>query len=209
MRTPSQVHGPALVGLGLTLVVAGLLPALSDGEPGPAAAAAAAPSPTEPAAEPPADPGSAPPTVTPAEAPSQPEASSPTPEATPEPSAADAVAEEDVVDFYARLTSGLQTADVPTLFDLLHPAVLDRYGAEQCRDYLADAGDESISIEVLGMDAPAPWTWELDGVSTEIAPAIAVTIRLSVGDASVEQEAHLAVADGALRWFTDCGDPAS
>lgn len=206
MTRSSQVHGPALIGLGLTLVVAGLLPVLAGEGPEPAAADVVA---SEPAPEPSTDPNGQP-TATPSLPPTRAaEPASPTPTASEEPPEAAAVTEADVVDFYARLTSALQASDVATLFDLLHPAVLERYGDEQCRSYLAGAGDETLDIEVLGSAPPEPWTWELDGASTEIDPAIAVDIRLSAGEASVEQEAHLAVADGRMRWFTDCGDPVS
>lgn len=202
MSRSSQVHGPALIGIGLSLVVVGLLPAVAGGGPEPAAADVVA---SEPAPEPSTDPGGQP-TATPAPSPEEAEPVSPSPTASGEPPEA-VVTEADVVDFYGRLTSALQASDVAALFDLLHPAVLDRYGDEQCRSYLAGVGDEALDIEVLGSAPPAPWTWELDGVSTEIDPAIAVDIRLSAGEASVEQEAHLALADSRLRWFTDCGDP--
>lgn len=211
MSPSAHVHGPALLGLGCTLVLVGLAPALTDAAP--AAVEAAAPAsasesesePTvapsggttaEPAPSPVPPPPTAPPTTS--------EPSSP---ATTEPSVEVVVTETDVIDFYAALAAALRAGDVTTLHQLLHPAVIERYGAEQCSTSLAEVGDDSLTIEVLGTSSPGPWTWDLDGVTTEVDPAIAVDIRLSAGGTSFEQEAHLALADGALRWFTDCGEP--
>lgn len=195
MSAAASVHGPALLGLGLALVVAGVLPATPGGDPGPIAAAAATPD-SRPDAEPS---GSA------AREPTA--ASSPGPAT--EPSETAVAEHQDIVDFYAGFNTAVAASDAAALYELLHPLVSDRYGTDQCRSYLEEFSDEPFEVEVLGSEPPASWVWVLDGERTAVDPAIEVRLRLSVGEASVEQEAHVAVADGELRWFTDCGDPAT
>lgn len=122
------------------------------------------------------------------------------------PSQADIRARE-VEDFYARLVAAIRTGDGDFLFSRFHPAVLDRYGGDQCRAALASAADPEAEIEVLSVGEPERWTWEMDGVSTDIEDAIPVELRLAGRIEAASSEAHVATVDGELRWFTDCGEP--
>lgn len=185
MTASPRVHGPALVGVGLTLVVVGLLPRSPSAGPQPAAVS-------------PAPPPTAAPAAAPAPPPSPPEER----DATPQPQV-----EPDVVGFYATFAAAVRRGDAATLHELLHPLVRERYGSGQCRSYLAGVSDPGFDVEVVGSPVPERWVWELDGRRTEVPDAVAVAIRVSAGGADAGQVAHLAPSDGGLRWFTDCGEP--
>jgi hypothetical protein len=45
----------------------------------------------------------------------------------------------------------------------------------------------------------------------DIADAVAVQLvqRTAASSDPPAQEAHLALVDGEIRWFTDCGEPAA
>jgi hypothetical protein len=98
--------------------------------------------------------------------------------------------------------------DVDFLFDRLHPAVFDLYGAEQCQGYLEGVIDNLIQVEVLETYPLGPWQYERDGRSIAVENAYTVDANILVAGQSSEQELHYALGDdGNLRWFTDCGDP--
>ncbi len=116
-----------------------------------------------------------------------------------------ALAEPDVDGFIIDMGEALRVGDEVFLLDRLHPAVLDRYGEEQCRTYVETLEIPDLVLEFRGVTGPEPWDWTLDDVTTPFAEAYAVTLYNS--QAGGETELHLVLADDELRWFTDCGDP--
>jgi hypothetical protein len=116
-----------------------------------------------------------------------------------------AVPAPDAEGFVNDLGEALQAGDEVFLFDRLHPAVLDRYGEEQCRAYLETKEIPDLVLEFRDVGGPEPWDWTLDDVTTSFAEAYTVTLYNS--QAGGEEELHLVVVGGELRWFTDCGDP--
>lgn len=110
--------------------------------------------------------------------------------------------------FIQRYNLAFQQGDVDTLFNLLHPAVSQLYGAEACRSYLEYVIETPVQLELIEAAAVGSWTWEIDGRTTEIENAYLVEVNFSVqGQVSVK-EIHLSdVGDGNVGWFTDCGEP--
>ncbi len=85
---------------------------------------------------------------------------------------------------------------------------MDRYGADQCRAYLAGLQQE-LGLELREVGEAGPWSSETDGVALTIPEAIPVEVsRLDNGE-TIIQELHWAVVDGRYEWFTDCGEPVS
>jgi hypothetical protein len=115
---------------------------------------------------------------------------------------------ETAQEFFAALQRAFRDNDDVFLFARLHPLVIARYGAEQCRAYFAQQFAANYSAEVLGVRAAEPWDWTLDGRTDNVAAAIPVRVRSTDDGTSFrEVEAHLALVDGQIRWFTDCGTP--
>jgi hypothetical protein len=174
---------PFVIGLGIVMLVVGIGGALTQGGDSDDATATrtrpAEPVPTT------ASPTTAAPTTTPTTTPAE------TPQA-----------------FFALLGRAFASDDDTFLFDRLHPLVLTRYGAEQCRAYFAGQSVPRFSVEVLESRVAEAWDWTLDGRTDRLPSAIPVRIR-STDDGTTfrENEAHVVLVDSQVRWFTDCGTP--
>jgi hypothetical protein len=111
-------------------------------------------------------------------------------------------------EFFATYNGLFQSADVAGLLALLHPGVLDLYGQSACQDYLSSIIDKPIHVEVLQLQSFEPWTWEIDGRSTDIEDAYSILAGVSAAGQTIQQSMHLGLAgDGSISWFTDCGEP--
>lgn len=112
--------------------------------------------------------------------------------------------------FLDQLAAAIRAGSVSSVGPALHPAVFARYGVDRCAAEMATrSADPSYAIVVLEVQAPAPWPYETDGLSTVIADAITVRARVTAQAATTERDLHVAIVDGAVRWFTDCGSPAT
>ncbi len=115
---------------------------------------------------------------------------------------------EDVETFFTVFNSSFVTQDADFLYNQLHPAVLDRYGADQCRAYLESVVTTPLEIANFTVTDFGTWVWERDGVSTTVPDTFTIEgVAIAQGE-SAETELHLAVRpDGSIGWFTDCGEP--
>lgn len=113
--------------------------------------------------------------------------------------------------FYMGWNAAFEAQDVDTLFELLHPAVLEVYGADVCRAYLESVIRNPVSVDVQGATDLPQWDWPADDRLVPIDGAIAVDAAVTSGGQTVNQEVHLAWDESSgtsrLAWFTDCGDP--
>lgn len=114
-----------------------------------------------------------------------------------------------VEEFFVDWVNALRTGDAPFLIARLHPAVAQRYGDDACRAYLGSRQAPQASVEVLEVDgAISRWSWETDGRTTPIPDALGLVLRRTEDGASYsESPAHVALVNGEVRWFTDCGTP--
>jgi hypothetical protein len=140
---------------------------------------------------------------------------SPPPTATPVPTASPALpsptpdAEALIVAFYEGLDPAIRAADADILVPLLHPATIERYGEPACRTYLGGLADPTLDIEVASVAGPAPWDYITDDLTTTIPDAWTVQAAFTSQGATSDRELHVALVDGEVRWFTDCGTPLS
>lgn len=109
--------------------------------------------------------------------------------------------------FVAHLVAATRDGHTEALFERLHPAVVARYGADACRDYVHTVGAFPIDLTVRETGAAPAWAWVTDGLTQRIDDVVLVEVARVVNGQTVLQELHLARIDGSLRWFTDCGDP--
>jgi hypothetical protein len=115
-----------------------------------------------------------------------------------------------ITDFLTRYSAALRQGDVDTLLALLHPQVIQRYGADQCRATIAGAGpDPSFAIQPTGVTGPGTWLFTADGASIAVGDAYTIAATVTAIGATDERFLHFGWADGGLRWFTDCGTPVA
>lgn len=107
---------------------------------------------------------------------------------------------EDPAGFVADLAAALAAGDTAYLEARLHPAVVSLYGADACRATLSGASAPDRELTVAAVGEPGRWEWVIDGRTTPVDDAVAVTLA----DGS---EIHVAYVGTELRWFTDCGEP--
>ena len=110
--------------------------------------------------------------------------------------------------FVPQLVAAIRAGDNGFKFDRLHPTVIERYGVSVCRTGLSAAQPEFV-MDIVSVGAPEPWDWTTDGRTTTVVATPVVVKRSSAEGALVDGVIHLAEAEGAIRWFTDCGTPAS
>ena len=180
--TGRQWLGAALVVAGLGLLALGLLNLMSAGQgaPSPSATASAFVAASE----------------------STPPAPSDTPVPTPTP-----LGEEAVRAFVAQLVAAIQAGDTDTLYALLHPATIERYGEAACRAKLSEFVDPTFEIQVDAISPQAAWEYVADGLTTTIPNAWTVSAMRTRGGVTEAATLHFAPSDGSVRWFTDCGEP--
>jgi hypothetical protein len=111
--------------------------------------------------------------------------------------------------FYAEFNAAMTAGDADTLFSLLHPAVLDRYGAAACQARLEEIVQSPVLVEVLELLDFGVWDYMRDERTTAIENTYGIGVQLTLADGSTSTPiAHLALRDnGSLGWFSDCGDP--
>ena len=110
-------------------------------------------------------------------------------------------------DFFDLFNAAQGAVDSARMLEMLHPAVLELYGAEACSDYLASIVNPAVTIEVLSAVEIGVWDWTRDGQTLPIADTTSVQVNIHNRDAVSQSELHLAVRpDGTLGWFTDCGE---
>ena len=110
--------------------------------------------------------------------------------------------------FFARLAAAFVADDADTLVALLHPAVLARYGEEQCAGHLATLAAAPLELELVAVLGEGPVPYDGDGQAATIPDGIRLRINVVRAGTPTEQDATLArTEDGALHWFTDCGTP--
>ena len=112
-------------------------------------------------------------------------------------------------EFLGRFDRAHIDGDANTLFDLLDPRVLDRYGADQCRTYLDGVVGSLTEVELLD-GRRQPYEYPTDGLTAPPFEAWNVDIEATVLGAD-RQMFNLNLSEGGpngeIAWFTDCGDP--
>jgi hypothetical protein len=117
--------------------------------------------------------------------------------------------------FFARLQADIQAGHQGDLADSLAAAVIARYGRDACATALAAKPPvPEQAFEIIAVRPPAPWDYVTDGLTTTIPDTTAVDAHVTGPDPSgtvttEPRELHVQVVDGAVHWFTDCGDPLS
>ncbi len=133
-----------------------------------------------------------------------------TPSTTPTtaPKTSAATSADAAVVFLADLDRATVHGDITWLLDHLHPAVIARYGAAQCRAYIAKLGGTQTTYAPSGRPTPLQhYRYTSDGETTVLADVVVIPGDRKTAAGTTPALVHLGRVDGSYRWFTDCGTP--
>ena len=116
-------------------------------------------------------------------------------------------AQASIVDFLSQFSSASQKADVAFLAGALDPAVLARYGRDQCTtDLSAVPADPSANLTFKAITSgPEPYTYTSDAQSTVVPNTYTVAVSRTANGTTTDSSLHLSIDPaGSVHWFTDC-----
>ena len=120
----------------------------------------------------------------------------------------DAPLSYDITSFIEAFNLAFFRGDIPTLLNMLHPAVFELYGVEACTSYIMEVVGRPIQVEVLNVISFGLWDWERDGIVTMLDNVYFLGISVDqAGETSLQGAHYGQLEDGTLSWFTDCGEP--
>jgi hypothetical protein len=105
--------------------------------------------------------------------------------------------------FVAELNAAFKSKNVSFLVGHLHPAVISRYGRDQCRSYLTTLVGQSPRVSAHAYGAAADYVYTSDGLSTTVPDVVPVNAMVMVAGRSTDTTVHVT----RTQWFTDCGNP--
>jgi hypothetical protein len=101
--------------------------------------------------------------------------------------------------------SRLRVRDNDWLFAHLNPAVLQVYGADQCKSSLAGrAPDPTINIDIVNVTGPASWPYTAEGKSVAVDGVFTVESNGTAHGETAPQTYHFTYENGGVGWFTQC-----
>ncbi len=139
------------------------------------------------------------------QSPSVPPGTEPPPTGTPAPP----VTDTQVQAFLDDLAAAVRTGDADFLASSLAPEVTSAYGSRRCEGFVSSLTDESREYHVLGVKGPASWTWKTNHAKIPVNDVYRVKVRVTVHDEEISSTVHLEGSADGLRWFAECGTPAS
>jgi len=134
--------------------------------------------------------------------------STPAPNST-EPASSTPSPTEDPHVFFDAFETAVRTGDTNFLVSRMHPAVIARYGAAQCRAFAPQLVDATASLHLVSIAGPASFDYTSDGLTTTVPDTFTFTVDGTAAGRSGPREFHFAVSGGQLRLFADCGDPVA
>jgi hypothetical protein len=116
-------------------------------------------------------------------------------------------AKSEVQKFLNQLSAAVRNNDVDFRIAHLHPTVIERYGEQQCRDFLAGQQDTTRKDKVRKVGKPESYQYTTDKQSARIADALPVLTKETNKGKKGDRSIHLARVNGQLTYFIDCGQP--
>jgi hypothetical protein len=116
-------------------------------------------------------------------------------------------AKSEVKKFLNELDAAVRSGNVDLRLARLNPAVIARYGEQQCRDFLAGQQDATRKDRVKKVGKPETYEYATDNQSATIADALPVQVRATIKGKKGDRNIHLARVNGQLTYFIDCGQP--
>jgi hypothetical protein len=116
-------------------------------------------------------------------------------------------AKAEVKKFLNELDAAARAGNVDLRLARLNPAVIARYGEQQCRDFLAGQHDPTRKDTVTKVGKPESYQYATDNKSAIIPDALPVQVRETNKGKKGDRNIHLARVNGQLTYFIDCGQP--
>jgi len=116
-------------------------------------------------------------------------------------------AKSEVKKFLNELDAAVRAGNVDFRLARLHPAVIARYGEQQCRDFLAGQRDPTRKDKVTKVGKPESFEYASDNQSATVADSLPVLVRETNKGKKGDRNIHLARVNGQLTYFIDCGQP--
>jgi hypothetical protein len=116
-------------------------------------------------------------------------------------------AKSEVQKFLNQISAAVRNNDVDFRLAHLHPTVIERYGEQQCRDFLAGQQDMTRKDKVKKVGKPETYEYATDKVSATIPESLPVLTKETNKGKKGDRNIHLARANGQLTYFIDCGQP--
>ena len=116
-------------------------------------------------------------------------------------------AKAEVKKFLNEIDAAARAGNVDLRLARLNPAVIARYGEQQCRDFLAGQHDATRKDTVTKVGKPESYQYATDNQSAIIPDALPVQVRETNKGKKGDRNIHLARVNGQLTYFIDCGQP--
>jgi hypothetical protein len=113
----------------------------------------------------------------------------------------------EVQQFLNELDKAVREGNTDFRLGRLHPAVIERYGEQQCRDFLAAQVDKTRRDRVKRVGKPQPFEWATDRTAVTISDSTPVQVRATFKGKKGDRNLHLARVNGQFTYFVDCGVP--
>jgi hypothetical protein len=91
----------------------------------------------------------------------------------------------------------------------LHPAVISRYGEDQCRTFIAGQQDKTRRHKVNSVGKARPYEYTTDNLSVTIPDTVPAFVRETFRGKKRERNLNLARVNGQFTYFIDCGQPVA
>jgi hypothetical protein len=133
---------------------------------------------------------------------------SPTALKTPLPGTAASSADvQEVTTFLDGLAHDIATGNIDQELAALNPAVVQRYGDDQCRSFLATLTDPTAAFTVKEVTGPESFDYAGNGLTTTVPNTFYADVTAISHGQAVDQTVHVARANNALSFFAACGTP--
>ena len=119
-------------------------------------------------------------------------------------------AKAEVQQFLDELDAAVREGNTEVRLARLNSAVIQRYGADQCRSFLDGQQDTTRRHKVKRVGKPRNYAYATDNLSATIPDTVPVfATETAEGNKKKKRERNLNLArvDGQLTYFIDCGDP--
>ncbi|HEV3135639.1 MAG TPA: hypothetical protein VG348_13145 [Acidimicrobiia bacterium] len=122
-------------------------------------------------------------------------------------SGGDSTEKSDVQKFLNMLDVAVRTGNTNFRVAHLNQAVIDRYGEQQCRDFLAGQQDKTRKDKVKKVGKPESFEYATDDQSVVVPQALPVQVHETSKGKKGDRNIHLARINGRFSYFIDCGGP--
>jgi hypothetical protein len=116
-------------------------------------------------------------------------------------------AKAEVQQFLDELDAAVREGNTDVRLARLNPAVVARYGEEQCRLFLDGQQDTTRRNKVKRVGKPKNYAYVTDNLSATVPDTLPVFVRATINKKKGDRNLNLARVNGQLTYFIDCGDP--